>query len=399
MRGSKRLLIVENSAVTFLTHRAALARFAAEHGFRVSLALPKSDREVAGRLGPWETWWYELDRSGMGPLSEIRALKGLARIVRSVKPDIVHSFRLKPALYGGVGRWLSGRPASVSTITGLGWSFTETANWRTLISRAAIGLLGRVAFAGDRCRVVFQNQDDLNACVNMGLVEGRRALLVRGSGIEAGKYSRGGPAEKAGLVVLAARMLWTKGVGEFVEAARRIRAIRPSAVFRLIGGTDALNKASVPEAQLRSWVAEGVVEWTGHVSDVGGHLSEASVVCLPSYREGLPKVLLEAGLLGKAIVTCDTPGCREIIQHERNGLLVPPRDSAALAETILRYLGDSELRMRLGENVRGSVLAEYTDDFVLPRTMAIYRSLLSPGEGDSACEDANQRAWTTSLRA
>lgn len=180
----------------------------------------------------------------------------------------------------------------------------------------------------------------------------------------------------APLVVLAARMIWDKGVGEFVKAAYQLRLSGVQARFVLVGEIDYGNPSAIPEAQMKAWQAEGFVEWWGYKTEMPEILSRAHIVCLPSYREGVPKVLIEAAACGRATIATDMPGCREIVRHEENGLLVPPRDASALAAAIERLVEDPALRTRFGARGRQIAEAEFSVERVVRDTLAIYRELL-----------------------
>ena len=211
-----------------------------------------------------------------------------------------------------------------------------------------------------------------------GLVEASRIRLIRGSGVDCSRFigrSSNRDQSKPMRVLLAARLLWDKGLAEFVDAARRLRAEGRVVEFLLAGDPDPGNPAAVPDATLRAWHEEGVVQWLGHVDDMPSLLASVDLMVLPSYREGLPKSLIEAAACGLPLVTTDVPGCREVVCDEVDGLLVPPRDAKSLANAIARLQDDPALAQRLGEAARRKALAEFDEQIVIVQTLAVYREL------------------------
>ncbi len=213
---------------------------------------------------------------------------------------------------------------------------------------------------------------------NAGVAAPDMIRLVRGSGVDCARFLPPAPdaANRTGFrVVLASRLLWDKGVGEFVEAARKIKADDAAVEFVLAGAPDPGNPASVDEAAARAWQAEGLVTWLGHVDDMPALFAQADVVALPSYREGLPKSLIEAAACARPLVTTDVEGCREVVTHEIDGLLVPARDPLALAAAIARLRADPALARRLGEAARAKALTDFDERIVIAKTLAVYDEL------------------------
>ncbi len=200
--------------------------------------------------------------------------------------------------------------------------------------------------------------------------------VILGSGVDPERFVPQPEPPPPVTILLAARMLWDKGVGELVEAARLLRDRRLSVRVLLAGAPDPANPAAIPESQLRTWQAEGVVEWLGQRGDMPALIAACHIVCLPSYREGLPLSLIEAAACGRPIVTTDMPGCREVVQRGTNGLLVPPRDPIALAEALRRLIENAELRATLGAAGRERVLERFTVQRVIEQTFAVYEELL-----------------------
>jgi glycosyltransferase involved in cell wall biosynthesis len=375
-RGSPVLVIVVNEARFFLTHRLPLADAAHGAGYAVHIAVPRrSDGfgDLAAHAASNGLVLHDipLDRRGMNPASEARLLTRLLGLYRRLRPAVVHHVTVKPVLYGSLAARAARVPRVVNAVAGLGYLHLAR-GWRARAARAAVRRLYRAAFDAPGVRVVFQNGDDRAAFVGAGLVPAPRAVLVRGgSGVDLARFRVRPAPDGAPIVMLPARMLWDKGVGEFVEAARLLRARGLGARFVLVGDTD-VNRAAVPRARLAGWQAEGVVEWWGRRDDMPEVLAAASVVVLPSYREGCPKVLLEAAACGRAIVTTDVAGCRDVVTPEREGLLVPARDAAALADAIAALVTDAPRRAACAAAARRRAEAEFGVGRVVAAHLALY---------------------------
>ncbi|MEW5788377.1 MAG: glycosyltransferase family 4 protein [Pseudomonadota bacterium] len=356
----------------FVSHRLDLARSAVDMGFDVVVATrPGRHRdliEAAGiRLVP-----MEISRGIESPLAEISGILRIWRLYRHERPDIVHHVALKPILLGGVAARLAGISRVVAAVAGLGFLFSAGGR-APVLARLLRRLMPILVGRG---RAIVQNPDDAAVLTAWGVPDGQ-VRLIRGAGVDTQRYT---PRPEAGgipLVLLPARLLWDKGVGEFIEAARRIRAAGLPARFVLAGAPDLANPASVSEATVKAWVEEGVVEWWGHRDDMPETLGASAIVCLPSYREGLPKSLLEAAACGRPIVTTDVPGCREVVLDGDNGYLVPARDVPSLVLALTRLIGDPEQRRLMGERGRLRAETEFSQQRVCAETLAVYRELLS----------------------
>lgn len=316
---------------------------------------------------------FEISRRGTNVLRELKNILRLMGIYRREQPDIVHHVAMKPMLYGSLAAHLMRVPYTVNWVAGMGWLFVSS-NWRAKILRIAIRKVLGVLLRGTA--VIVENKDDQAIIAGIGVAH-QHIHLIRGAGVDTLRYAPSPEPYGVPLVVLPARMLWDKGVGEFVDAATRLRKRGVNARFVLVGEPDAENPASVPAEQLIIWQKEGAVEWWGRREDMPQVLAQSHIVCLPSYREGLPKSLLEAASCGRPIVTTDVPGCREIVCDEDNGLLVEARDAAALAEALARLLAEPELRQRMGRRGRERVLGEYSQERIVAQVLALYRGILS----------------------
>jgi lipopolysaccharide/colanic/teichoic acid biosynthesis glycosyltransferase/glycosyltransferase involved in cell wall biosynthesis len=376
MQAPLRLLFVDNSLDSFYAYRMPLAKAACRAGFDVHVAAPPGKCGDILREHGMTVHSIFMTRSGMKLHEEWRCVHSLYHLYKAIRPDLIHHLRLKPVLYGGLAAYAARVPAEVSMPTGLGHVFTaDTKKARFL---RAITLLGcRVAFRHNNLRVVFQNPDDRKVFVDSGTLRPARCSLIRGSGVDISEFSMTREPEGTPVVLLASRMLLDKGICEFVEAARSVKRTGVTARFVMVGGTDPGNPTAVSAEQLRAWQDECVVEWWGHRSDMHCVLPQAHVVCLPSYREGVPKVLIEAAAAGRAIVATDVPGCREIVQHGRTGLLVPPQNSQKLAEAITFLLENPAVRARMARRGRQFAVANFSNDRVIAETVSIYNQVLS----------------------
>lgn len=316
---------------------------------------------------------FEISRRGFNLFREFTAILRLMQIYRKEQPDIAHHVAMKPMLYGSLVAHLMRVPHTVNWVAGMGWLFVSS-SWRAkmlqIVVRKVLGILLRGT------SVIVENKDDQAIIANIGIAA-QHIHLIRGAGVDTLLYAPSTEPEGVPLVVLPARMLWDKGVGEFVEAARQLQRRGVNARFVLVGDPDTQNPASVPEQQLIAWQKEGVVEYWGRREDMPQVLAQSHIICLPSYREGLPKSLLEAASCGRPIVTTDVPGCREIVRDEDNGLLVEARNATALAGALAKLLADPELRQRMGQRGRERVLGEFSQEKIVVQVLALYREILS----------------------
>jgi len=381
----QRILYVVNEAHFFLSHREPIARAMRERGFEVHVAAPGDhvwapDGFAVADLEAHGFRFHEipLNRRGLNPLEDARTFLALCGLYRRLRPALVHHLTIKPVLYGGIAARLTGVPAMVSAITGRGHVFSGRGPLVAALRAAA--LVGyRIATRHRNCRIVVQNPEDAEALVSAGAAPADRMTLIRGAGVAADRFvatpeCQDGPP----VVVLPARLIWEKGIGELVAAARLLQAECVPARFALIGKTHPSNPRAVPQVLLEQWHAEGLVEWWGRREDMPEVFRQVHVVCLPStYGEGIPKVLIEAAAAGRPVVTTDIPGCRDIVRDGANGLLVPPGDVPALAAALRRLLTDPDLRRRMGSAGRAVFEADFTEEQVVARTLEIYDALLA----------------------
>ncbi len=373
MEAQPKLLFLVTEDWYFCSHRLALARAAQAAGFRVVVATRvKAHAQLIEDAG-LELHAIDMRRSSKHPLRELAAVRELCSLYRRVQPDIVHHVGMKPVVYGSVAARVARVPWVVNALAGLGYVFTSEQRMarrlRPFLKTALKSLLGR-------CNglVIVQNPEDRQAVESLRVAP-ERIVLVPGSGVDTIMFCPTAEPSGPPVFCMVSRMLWDKGVGEVVAAAARAKRVRPDIRVRLVGDPDAENPAAISLEQLRRWNAEGTVQWLGQQDDMPGVWAQSHVALLPSYREGLPKSLVEAAACGRPIITTDVPGCRDIVEHGVNGLLVAPRDGDALCEAMLTLADDGALRTRMGQAGRRRVVDRFSEAHVIAATMALYARL------------------------
>ena len=338
----KKVLIVVSEGWYFVSHRLPLAIDATRAGF---------DVVIVGRYGNerrkiedygLRTIVFEMDRRGLNPFVIVREAVALARIFRYEKPDVVHLVALRPVVIGGLASRVIGLKSIVFAVTGMGFLFTDGGRLPWIRKMVQL-LLPRLMSHG---LTIVQNHDDAKQLIDYGLLKSR-LRIIPGAGVDITRFRpRLKEATQPPVIMMASRLLRDKGVVEFVEAARHLRN---QGRFVLVGAIDLDNPAAISKVEMTQWVESGFVEWWGYSNEMAHTLSAADIVCLPSYREGFPKVLLEAMACGKPCITTDVPGCREAGSHEENGLLVPVKNIHVLISAIERLIEEPQTRLRMGE--------------------------------------------------
>ena len=376
-----KIVLFANTDWYLWNFRRSLAMAARAAGFEVLLVSPPG--EFGARFAALGLRWQPLamERRSLNPLRELGVMWRLVRLLWRERPALVHDFTIKCAVYGALAARLAGVPARINSVDGMGYVFSSRDLTARLL-RVPVRLSLRAALGGRRTRLILQNPDDVALFEHARLVDAAHVRLIPGSGVDCQRFRPHRASHRSAApprVLLAARLLWDKGVAEYVEAARILRTRGVAATFLLAGTPDAGNPAAVPVDTVRGWVRDGLIEWPGHVNDMAGLLASVDVAVLPSYREGLPTSMIEAAACSLPLVTCDVPGCREVVTDGVEGLLVPPRDAGALATAIARLLEDPDLRERMGQAARAKALADFDERLVIERTLAVYRELLGDG--------------------
>jgi glycosyltransferase involved in cell wall biosynthesis len=369
---SCKLLFLVTEDWYFVSHRLPLAIAAREAGFDVAVVTREGVHGRVIRDAGLKLIPFPLSRRGGNPVMEIARL---VRLYRRERPDIVHHVALKPVFYGAIAARLAGVPRVVNAVSGMGWLFTS-GGLAVRLMRPVLRKLLASLLAARGCRAIVQNPDDRNLLAGAGVPDAR-LHLIRGAGVDTAIFAPVEPPPLPVVVVLCARMLWDKGVGEFVAAGKRLHSQRVSARFVLVGEPDPANPAAVPLATLQGWNGRDGIECWGRRQNMPEVMKQAHIACLPSYREGLPKSLLEAAACGLPIVTTDTPGCREVVADGINGFLVPLKDVDALASALKCLIEDAGLRRCMGEKSRARALAEFSQEHVIQQTLSVYREALA----------------------
>jgi glycosyltransferase involved in cell wall biosynthesis len=357
----------------FWSHFFDRAKAAQLAGYEVVVLTRLGRHGDALREAGFRVIGLRMDRSSTNPLRELGVLRQVWRAYRAESPDLLHHVALKPILYGSlIARWL-GFKAVVNAPVGMGYVFTERGS-RGRFLRWCVHLALRMLLNPRGSKVVFENREDLGASVAVGSVRAQDAVLIQGAGVDTEMFCPQVSAEGEPLVVLGARMLRDKGVFEFVEAARLLKGRGVAVRCVLVGAPDLANPTSVTTQQMADWQARGIVECWGHRDDMADVLRGSHIACLPSYREGLPKFLLEAMACGLAVVSTDVPGCREAVRHGETGLLVPAGDASALAAALEHLLCHSAVREAMGRRGRALACNVFAVPLITRLTMDLYRS-------------------------
>ncbi len=371
-----KLILSANTDWYLYNYRLSLARAILDQGYELLLLAPPGRYgEKLRALGfQWET--IRLNRHGLNPFADTLTFLQIMEIYRREQPDLVHHFTIKPMLYGSLAARAAGISLVANSVTGLGRLFVNPGRLQVIFRVLALPLL-RLALNRRHGLTIFQNERDATVFENWKLTEPGRYLVIPGSGVDVNRFSPATEAKGDLVVLLAARMLWDKGIGDLVEAARLLHQRGIPGKVVLAGDVDYGNPASIGESQLLRWQDEGVIEWRGHQDNMPEILTKSHIFVLPTtYGEGVSMSLIEAAAAGRPIVASDVPGCREVVDDGRNGFLVPPKDPNALADAIERLLLDPNLRARMGQAGREIALEHFSDKLINAETLQAYSTLL-----------------------
>lgn len=368
------LLLVVNDPAFFLSHRLAVAIGAKEAGYNVHIATKAGDAATEIRSYGFHHHVLPLSRSGKNPLTELRLLISMLRLFWRLRPDVLHLVTIKPVLYGGIAARLAPVRSVVAAISGLGFVYMAK-GLKAQLLRGLVTRLYRLALCKRNLKVIFQNAEDCLSLLRFGAVTPSRTVIIRGSGVDLSLCRPLPESTGIPVVTFAARLLRDKGIVEFVEAAYLLRQRGVQVRFQLAGDIDLGNPTSITSLELDRWRSEGIIEYLGYRKDIPHIFAQCNIVVLPSYREGLPKVLIEAAACGRAVVTTDVPGCRDAIEANVTGLLVPVRDVDALADAIQKLIADPELRQRMGRAGRKLAEREFDIEGIVRQHLSIYCEL------------------------
>lgn len=374
-------LLLANTDWYLYNFRRALARRLQQDGYDLTLVCPPGPYVDKLRGMGFTCTPFDLPGDRLSLLKELKVLLGLILLYQRERPSIVHHFTIRCVLYGSIAARIVGGISVVNALTGMGHVFTADGR-RARLLRRVVGFLYRHFLTGSRSRAIFQNRDDMNVFVQGGMADVAKSHLIPSSGVDCLAFrrstERNGPAGKVVNVLFASRLIREKGVEEYLEAAKVLRSRNVPARFLLAGDIYEQNPSSLSWSELQSIRADGVVDVLGHVADIWTVLEDTDIVVLPSYREGCPRILVEAAAMGIPLVATDVPGCRVVVEHDVNGYLVPPRDVDSLAEAIGRLVADDRLRRRFGEAGRLIAMNNFDESIVLENTMRVYDQLTEP---------------------
>jgi glycosyltransferase involved in cell wall biosynthesis len=375
MKNAQRLFMVVNVDWFFLSHRLPVALAAKKAGYDVTIVTCDTGRGNEIKSHGLNFIDLPFKRSGTNIMYEMKCIRLLKEVYTKHKPDLLHHVTIKVALYGSIAARLSKAGGVVNAISGLGYNFTGD---RKGITQRILLFMMKFGFKRKNMHFIFQNEDDINTFKSLNLVEDKQVTLIKGSGVNLQEFAATPLMPDTGKVkvVLPARMLYDKGVIEFIEAAKLLKnQLSDKAEFILAGDVDKENLAAIPEEKIKGLMDGNYLRWIGFQKDMVGLLKTADIVVLPSYREGLPKSLIEAAAIGRPIITTDVPGCRECVVDGYNGFLVPAKDEHRLAGAMLELIKNRELQTRMGQHSRLLAEKEFSIDKVIQETTAIYSAL------------------------
>jgi len=377
----RKVLLLANTDWYLYNFRLSLAQKLRGEGFEVVLVSPKG--RYSGRLEALGFRWIQLDldSSGINPIRELRAIFGLVKLFRQERPDLVHSFTIKCNLYGGLAAKLVNRIPVINALTGLGHVYTSK-GWKARLARPFAKMLQKYVLAGEKTHVIFQNDDDRQKFVSLNIVEDSKTSVIRGSGVNCSTFSAKAKVSKTNgdpvKVLFASRMIKEKGICELLDAIRMLKSKGIEFETWFAGEIYPGNPSSLTEKQLIQIVDDGLVKHFGHIDDIKYLLERSDIVVLPSYREGTPRILIEAAAMGRAIVSTDIPGCRGLVRHGINGLLVKPKRVEELAQALEELITSPQKRIDFGRAGREIVLNEFDEEIVIAKTIDVYSRLLCP---------------------
>jgi len=360
----RRIVIIGSFAESFIDFRGNLASYLIAQGFDVHVLLPVCDAAVSRSIRSLgvSLHHYPIDRAGKNPLSDLRTINAMRQLFYKVKPSHVLSYTVKPVMYSNLALLTTRLPArSFALITGLGYLFAPT-GWKGRLAAALIKLPYRLSLK--RCeKIIFQNPDDKQLFISTGMATHCNSMVVSGSGVDLAYYEQT-PLPPITTFLMVSRLVKDKGINEYLDAAQRIRTQWPDIRFHLVGYLDE-NPSSLTQAQLQEGLARGGITFHGKTDDVRPYITQASVFVLPSYyREGVPRTILEAMAMGRAIITTDAPGCKETVIEGENGYLIEPRSVQALAAAIEKMLARPDKLAQMGQASRQLACSRFNDVIV-----------------------------------
>lgn len=372
----RRVLYVVNEDWAFCSHFLERAVAANQSGYIVGVATHCTTHRTTIESHGIIVFPTNMTRRGLNPIRELTTIFSLAHIYRKFRPHLIHHVALKPIVLGSIATLSIRNVKILNAPIGMGYVFSSGDTMAHFL-RPFLRIALRLFLNFRDSHVIIENHDDYSHLIKDRYIDSSNILLIRGAGVDLNIYNEAPEPVSGMTITLIARMLKDKGIEEFVGAATMLKDRHPNAAFLLVGDVDDGNPASLSVEQLENWTQKGIVNWVGHQTNIPSILAQSNIVCLPSYREGLPKTLIEAAAVGRAIVTTDVPGCKEVVEHGINGLLVPPRNITALANALEILINDADMRARMGREGRKRAVAEFSSDIIIRETLNAYRSVLA----------------------
>jgi glycosyltransferase involved in cell wall biosynthesis len=370
-----KILLFANTDWYLYNFRLSLAKELRDQGHEILLLSPPGNFQELLQKNGFQWIPFSLSRQGINPFSELRTLRQLILLYQQIQPNVVHHFTIKPVIYGSLAAHLLHIKGIINSITGLGHLFIDP-NRITRLLRIVAKWLYRISLRNTQ--VIFENPEDRDIFIKNRLLKADQTYLIMGTGVDVEKFKPSNKNNDIPVVLFSSRLLITKGLLEYMQAARIVRYKGLKARFALAGTTDPGNPASIPEELIDSWKQSDLVEWWGWQDDMPGTLAQADIFCLPSYREGVPNALIEACACGLPIVTTDVAGCRDVVTHGLNGLLVPVGNAPTLADALETLLDDANLRHSMGIAGRQIAVNSFSLTKVNSETLSIYKKILVP---------------------
>ncbi len=370
----KKILFVINVDWFFISHRLILAENAVKNGYKVTVACKDTGRKNEIEKIGAKFIDFQFDRSSTNPLQEVFTIKKFYYLYKAERPDVIHHITLKPIIYGSIIARILKLPV-LNAVSGLGFNFSED---KKGVSTKIMTSLMKLGFANKKLISIFQNNDDLATMTRRGIInESNRVVKIKGAGVDLNKFYFSIPNKKKKVqIILPARLLWDKGIKEFYKAAMLLKhKYKDRVVFKLIGVADIDNKSGVSEKILQKWVDNDYFIWLNYQKNMVSFYTNSDIVVLPSYREGMPKTLLEACAIGRPIITTDAIGCRECVIEGVNGYKVPVKNVETLARKISELIDDRELRIKMGKESRKKAEKEFNVEDVIKKHLSLYKKL------------------------
>ena len=371
----KKILFIVSEDWYFVSHRLHIAIAAIEDGYEVALLSKLSIHKEFLESYGIEVFDWQLDRISRNPLKELLSIYHVINTVKNFKPNLIHSVAIKPVIYSLLSKAFHRADGLVLALPGLGFVFRSKSSLSKILRISLIPIF-KLLLIGSNIRLVMQNNDDIDSLLNFRIITSKKIRLIRGSGVNTSNFFPNHNSNEIPLVILPARMLWNKGVQDFVNCAKKSINKGKKVRFVLVGEPDIHNPESISLMQLKQWDELGIIEWWERKTNMLEVYHMADVVCFPSYHEGLPKALLEAASCEIPIVAYDVSGCREIVKNNVNGFLIPFRDQDALYLSIIRLLKDSKLRLDMGKKGREIVINNFTENRVSSETIEVWNEVL-----------------------